>query len=128
MTYDIFLDPRIPDPVYVVKIRGVKDDKCRKCLCLIEFPGKDAPLFFVVESINKFPATIEELIESRRFCYEQHTCPENWLRVALVCHKGDGDPHGAFKLVDAVWMTAEYEESDEEEYYLKAVFPQLEVA
>jgi len=40
--------------------------------------------------------------ESKRFFYEEHSCPTNWLEPIMVYHDGDDDPHGLIEFVRSV--------------------------
>ena len=43
----------------------------------------------------------EEQIEDKRYYYDEHTCPINYLDqvVKIIDGNGDDDPHGVFKFV-----------------------------
>ena len=62
------------------------------------------PVYFVVEGARyvggKPPSFGIE--ESKRFYYEEHSCPTNWLRPIMVYHEQDDDPHGLIEFVRSV--------------------------
>ncbi len=37
--------------------------------------------------------------EHKRFFYEEHSCPTNWLEPEMVSFDGDADPHGLIEFV-----------------------------
>lgn len=42
----------------------------------------------------------EETADNKRYYYEEHTCPTNFMRgVERIIYDGDFDPHGIFKYV-----------------------------
>lgn len=102
-------------------------------LVLLKIETATAPVYFVIEGLGKVenwdhPQIINDLQEKAAYFYEEHTCPTNFIRIPMIFHNGDQDPHGVFDFVEAVWMTPEYLEAMEngwEDDYLAAVFPQL---
>lgn len=62
-----------------------------------------SPLYFVVRDRHFFPLeegeTEEDRWEKKRYFYEEHTCPTNFIPVAEVMTPTDSDPHGVFKLI-----------------------------
>lgn len=44
--------------------------------------------------------------EHKRYYYEMHSCPTNWLKPKMVYHDGDADPHGLFTFVSTVDLKA----------------------
>lgn len=118
-------DPREPDPNYMVRTDSTHPAHAdlRKTLNLLKIEGKDGPIYFVVEGLSQWPMTLTEMKNHAEYFYEEHTCPTNFIRIPMISHAGDCDPHGVFEFVDAVWMMDEYQEDDDE--YLIEVFPQL---
>ena len=49
--------------------------------------------------------------EAKRYYYEEHTCPTNYLRAEMVIEADtmDDDPHGIFEFVD-VFPDNDYDE------------------
>ncbi len=104
-----------------------------KTIGLLSLIVPEGPLYFVVEGISQFKSgqSEEDWLEGRRYWYEEHTCPTNFIRIEAIFLRDDSDPHGIFTLEDAVWMTPEYlaaKEAGEENEYLQEVFPQLRSA
>lgn len=123
-------DPRNPEPNYMVRTESSHEfhANLRKTLVLLRIETKDAPIYFVVEGLSEWPKALDEMRESARYFYEEHTCPTNFIRIPLIAYAGNTDPHGLFAFVDAVWMMDEYtatKKDGEEKYYLAEVFPQL---
>jgi len=96
-----------------------------KTLVLLKIESVEGPIWFVVEGLASYPLATEydSLVESQRYFYDEHSCPTNYVPVALISHNGDHDPHGVFDLVDAVWMTTDYDANDDN--WIVAAFPQL---
>lgn len=117
-------DPRNPPAEFLVRTESSHPahDNIRKTLNLLKIEAKDGPIYFVVEGLCEWPTSREEMLSGAEYFYEEHTCPTNFIRIPMISQDGDHDPHGIFEFVDAVWMTDEYDESDE---YLVQVFPQL---
>ncbi len=122
-------DPRNPDERYMVRTSSTHPahNSLRKTLVLLRIDGKIGPIYFVVEGLNTWPETLDEMIGHARYFYEEHTCPTNFIGVPLISIAGDHDPHGLFKFVDAVWMMDEYKAAayGSEEEYLLRIFPQI---
>jgi hypothetical protein len=98
-----------------------------KALSLLALDTVAGPLFFIVEGAAIF-CPIPELQESRRFLYEEHTCPTNFIDIEAICFKGDMDPHGVFRHVRSVWMPAEYaDDGADHDGMLLRLFPELAV-
>ena len=118
-------DPRNPDAHRVVSTDSdhPSHQNLRKTLVLLKLESRDdGPIYFVITGLSSWPATLAEMRESDEYFYEEAQCATNFIPVEMVAVPGDADPHGLFDLVDVVWMTDEYDGSDE---YLWAVFPQL---
>lgn len=77
-----------------------------KSLSLLQVRGTEPPVRFLVEGIyttkdTSGKLTIEDL-NNKRYYYNEHTCPTNWLGVEKVELEGDLDPHEAFQFL-AAW-------------------------
>lgn len=77
-----------------------------KTLSLLQVRGMEPPVRFLVEGIysthdTSGRLTLEEL-NNKRYYYNEHTCPINWLGVEKVELQGDLDPHDAFQFL-AAW-------------------------
>lgn len=104
-----------------------------KTLNLLCIGTAGEPVYFVIEGLSvwedkPWPDHINALQESSAYFYEEHTCPTNFIRIPMIFHDGDADPHGVFEFVEAVWMTTEYVAADKlggKREYLAEVFPQL---
>lgn len=75
-----------------------------KGIALLKLDPQDHPIYFVVAHDDYRPKsgdgeTEEERDSSRRFLFEEHSCPTNWLRPILVMDRDDSDPHGLLTYV-----------------------------
>lgn len=98
----------------------------RKTLVLLKIESVRGPVYFVVEGLHTWP--LEDgvtLGAANEYFYEEHTCPTNFIPIPMVSFGGDPDPHGVFEVVDAVWMTTEYDALEDEDEYLIEAFPQM---
>lgn len=121
-------DPRSPDPNHMTRIESTHPfhQKLRKTLNLlcIRRAIRAESVYFVVEGLSEWPATLEEVNYRAKYFYETHSCPTNFVQVALIAVDGDADPHGIFEFVDSVWMMDEYGSGNRKEYLIE-VFPQI---
>jgi hypothetical protein len=118
-------DPRNPSPEFLCRPKSShpSHDKLRQTYVLLSMDTSDDKVFFIVDGLCEFPSTYEELQDRARYFYEDHECPTNYIRVNMICHKQDADPHGLFKFEEAIWKVGD---AHEEDYFCK-VFPQLGV-
>lgn len=116
-------DPRDPKPEFVCRTTSSHPayDNLRKTYCLLSIDTKKGKAYFVVEGLQQWPSTYEEMQNDKRYLYEEHTCPTNFISIPLISFNGDHDPHGIFRFEEAVWMIRE----DADEDYLCQIFPQL---
>ena len=121
-------DPRNPNPEHMVHNGSTHPfhANMRKTLVLLCIPTAGEPVYFVVEGLATWPMTYDELQEKDSYFYEEGTCPTNFIRIPMISHGGDADPHGVFEHVETVWMLSEYDADDADDYLL-SVFPQLSV-
>lgn len=81
--------------------------KLTKSLDILELDPnsmKGKPLYLLVEG-NIFDDDkclgLPKHLESKRYFYEEHTCPTNWFgNVREICIDGEHDPHELFKYVE----------------------------
>lgn len=77
-----------------------------KTLALLQVRGNEPPVRFLVEGIYSTKDTAGKLtledLNNKRYYYNEHTCPTNWLGVEKVELQGDLDPHEAFQFL-AAW-------------------------
>lgn len=59
---------------------------------LLVLPPQDKPVYFIVEREDH--PDYNQTDDSRKFLYESHSCPTNWLKPVHMTHDGDHDPHG----------------------------------
>lgn len=73
-------------------------------LDVLVLPPQAKPVYFVVEGMRFTGGrrTVDDEAESKRFFYESHSCPTNWLRPEMLYHDGDADPHGLIEFVRSV--------------------------
>jgi hypothetical protein len=51
--------------------------------------------------------------DNKRFFYEEHSCPTNYIGVEVISVDGDSDPHGLFKYVATADMPKDYDSVDD---------------
>lgn len=107
--------------------------------CLVLLRGAQAnggPLYFVVHDRHFLPLeegeTEEDRYERKRFFYEEHTCPTNYIPIFALVTPDDPDPHGALEFVGIsrpyqpkeldMWST-----SDRRDEHVRALFRKLNV-
>lgn len=84
------------DSVDLTPTKGGREKMIRDW-CILELPPQTEPVRFKVRGM-RFEQAIEE--DNRRYFYEEHTCPTNWLRdVKEIAIGAETDPHGLWKLV-----------------------------
>ena len=91
---------------------------------LLKLEGAAKPLFFVME--ERYGSRDEDEYEShRKYFYEEHSCPTNWLRNCLaVIEEGDTDPHGFLTYVRSVPIQAGQELDINSEPLWNEIFPE----
>lgn len=116
-------NPRNPKAEFVCRTTSSHPahDKFRKIYCLLSINTTEGKAYFVVEGLQEWPSTYEDMQIDKRYFYEEHTCPINFISIPLISFNGDRDPHGLFNFEEAVWMIRE----DADEDYLCEIFPQL---
>jgi ribosomal protein S27AE len=72
----------------------------------------------------------EDLIGSGdEFLYNEHTCPTNWLGIAIIIDGEDTDPHGVFEWVATVKRPDDWDMDNERDFDgLCELFPALREA
>ena len=116
----------IPEPkdLYV----PVDDLDMFKTFVLLSLDLKDGPLYFIIKGSSNYYQDDNELQSHSKYYYEEHTCPTNFIRIPLICFKGDTDQHGLFTHVRTVYMPLEYLECEdnEEDEFVASLFPEIE--
>jgi hypothetical protein len=64
---------------------------------LLVLPPQTQPVYFVVER-EDYPE-YNQTDADRKFLYESHSCPTNWLQPVHMVHDGDSDPHGLIRYI-----------------------------
>lgn len=85
---------------------NITADKGRKITTIdvLKLAPQSKPVYFVVEGM-RFEGdgnghdTQEEMLEHKRFYYEEHSCPTNWLEPVMMYFDRDADPHGVIEFV-----------------------------
>lgn len=77
-------------------------------------PPQDKPVHFVVKGMS----FVDEKgsrgrPDHKRFFYEEHTCPTNYIGVEMIAFDGDTDPHGLFKFAGTQDMPKDYDIDDD---------------
>lgn len=84
-----------------IEIEPTSERKIRTVDVLM-LPPQETPVYFVVEGARyegqRHGGDTPEA-EHKRFYYEEHSCPTNWLEPVMVYHDGDSDPHGLIEFV-----------------------------
>ena len=97
-----------------------------KTLDLLALNTDRGRVYFVLDGLCIYKG---QDVPDRRFFYNSHSCPTNYVRVRAICVDGDMDPHGIFEYVRSVWLTKEFEAAAGDEYAesspLLAIFPEL---
>ena len=75
----------------------MKPENCKKVYDLLVLPPQDKPVYFIVE--REDDPLYNQTDEQRKFLYESHSCPTNWLEPVYMVHDGNSDPHGLIRYV-----------------------------
>lgn len=68
---------------------------------------QDKPIYFVVKGMRFEPRDSPVTEDTgKKFFYESHSCPTNWLQPVLMYHDGSDDPHGLIEYVATVDLAA----------------------
>ncbi len=78
-----------------------------KTIDVLMLPPQSKPVYFVLETKRWIPAADSWMANKpehdeaagKRFLYESHSCPTNWLKPAMMYYDGDSDPHGLIEFV-----------------------------
>jgi hypothetical protein len=78
-------------------------DECRiSTMDLLVLEPQTSPVYFLVPGSRyegrcwQSEGTTDD---HKRFSYEEHSCPTNWLEPEAIRWEGDNDPHGLIKYV-----------------------------
>lgn len=74
-----------------------KPKRLPKTYDLLVLPPQDKPVYFIVERPDD--PRYNQTDAQRKFLYESHSCPTNWLQPVYMRHDGDSDPHGLIRYV-----------------------------
>jgi len=92
-------------------------------LVLLRLQRPEGPLYLVVHD-RYFPPleegeTENDRFDRKRFYYEEHTCPTNYIPIYDILAPEDVDPHGAFEFVglSRPYAPEELARGSEEERY-----------
>lgn len=78
-----------------IEFRERPDLQQKRCLVLLEIPPQEHPIRLIVEGF-------EQTADEHSYYYEEHTCPENYLRSTLAVElNGRRDPHGLATFISA---------------------------
>lgn len=66
---------------------------------LLVLPPQDKPVYFIVE--REDDPKYHQTDADRKFSYESHSCPTNWLEPIYMVHDGCSDPHGLIRYVES---------------------------
>jgi predicted RNA-binding Zn-ribbon protein involved in translation (DUF1610 family) len=108
---------------------------------LLKMEPQKNPVYIVIKAKDFGRGGDAKDDDSKRYYYEEHSCPINYLGVVLIAEGGDTDPHGIFEYVrslDCPELDPSYcddkippvdqkftiDASTEDEYLTK-VFPEL---
>ncbi len=69
----------------------------KKTYDLLVLPPQEKPVYFIVERDDD--PEYNQTDDARKFLYESHSCPTNWLQPIYMVHDGDSDPHGLIRYV-----------------------------
>lgn len=82
-----------------VVISRVEGRKVRTVDLLVLQP-QAKPVYFIVEGLRfEEDGSERDEDEEKRFYYDEHSCPTNWLHPEMVYFNGDSDPHGLIEFV-----------------------------
>lgn len=81
-------------------------------------------VFFMVggSAIDQTDMGLDPLDQSYHF--DEHSCPTNYVPVEAIIQRGNSDPHGVFDYVRSVWMPADYDSSNSEDW-AEELFPEI---
>lgn len=98
-------------------------------LDLLALQPSPKPLYVVLRGVivTKALASPDEEGDSKRFYYEEHSCPTNWLRhPEMVALGGDTDPHGVLRFLRYVPIDGfPARDPNEQDAWLRRVFPEV---
>jgi len=85
------------------------DDKFVKTFDLLVLDPQLKPVYFVMS--GKAYMDIDE--DQRRYYYEEHSCPTNWIGDAeMIAIDGNTDPHGILRYIRSVNRTCHYSDAE----------------
>lgn len=91
---------------------------------LLKLEGAAKPLFFVMEERYGKPDE-DDYQGHRRYFYEEHSCPTNWLgHCVAIIEAGDRDPHGFLSFVRSVPIPADCQVDHNGEPDWEVIFPE----
>lgn len=93
----------------------------KKTYDLLVLEPQDKPVYFVIGGRNYDGDNGEH----KRYFYEEHSCPINWLRdISMISFDADVDPHGVLSYMRSVEIPANLEPSAEDQFIISQ-FPEV---
>lgn len=77
-------------------------------------PPQEHPVHFVVKGMSFVDQSGSRGSPyHKRYFYEEHSCPTNFIEAEMIAVDGDTDPHGLFKFVSSQDLPKDYDEHDD---------------
>jgi len=110
---------------------------------LLELSPQTEPVYFVVRTedywLNEHPSgerrSEVDAEDARRYSFDEHSCPANWLPrvVRIASDIGDAgdrigmnlDPHGLLRFVRSAWAPPMDRGMDDEDDQIQSAFPEI---
>lgn len=90
-------------------------------LDLLVIQPQDRPVYFVVKGI-----AMNGERDGKKYFYEEHSCPTNYVRCEAIISEGDSDPHGLFEYVRTVPLPEGWDDDGNQPYF--DLFPEAKDA
>lgn len=92
----------------------LEDKMLVRTLDHLVLPPQTRPVHFLVEGMDFVDAKgNRRTAEEKRFFYEEHSCPTNYVRCEVIAVDGDRDPHGLFKYVGTSDLPKDYDADED---------------
>ena len=102
------------------------DKRFSRTFDLLVLEPQKEPVYFVMAGKDYHDGHInQDTVDSKRYYYEEHSCPINWIgNASMIAVDGDTDPHGFLSFVRSVPVSIGFDPNDEDELTVNA-FPEV---
>lgn len=82
----------------------LREERRDRTYDLLVLPPQEKPVYFLIRG-SQYESHKEPLGTGKKYSYEEHSCPTNWLpNIEVLAIGDDDDPHGLLQYVRSVYV------------------------